>query len=112
MHSPSDQTKLGRHWTRFESDLSRVELVLPTGYRIPGRPLDESFNGMGILIADAAGIYAGMLVAVDIHGSPMKAIVRSIRTEDDGGFIVGLEWAPATPPVKKSSEAGQPAQSG
>jgi hypothetical protein len=105
MLSPSDQKQLGRHWTRFECELSRVELVLPTGCRIPGQPLDESFSGMGILIADAAGIYAGMQAAVDINGCPMKAIVRAVRTEADGGFVVGLEWLSANSAAKQPAAA-------
>lgn len=77
---------------RFESDGQTIALLTPDGMSQLAVVLDESFGGMGLIVADATGLDAGCELQVIYHGAPMWGVVRVVQPDPDGGFYVGVEW--------------------
>ena len=57
-----------------------------------GTLTNESFSGIAALIEESATIAVGNDVEVEYFGQPMKATVRRIVPQDEGLWLIGLEW--------------------
>lgn len=57
-----------------------------------GTLANESFSGIAALIEQSPSIAVGNEVDVEYFGQPMKATVRRIVPQEEGWWLVGLEW--------------------
>ena len=65
-------------------------VVSPAGDNsLAGKLLDESSNGIGVLLDDVAGLCIGREVRVEFRGQRIVAVVRGIR-KDGAEYRVAL----------------------
>ncbi len=82
-----------RRWMRFPADESRVFLYLQDGRELAASVRDESFGGIGVLVANMLAEFApGFTLDVEYAGAPMGAVIRRVQHEEDGQTFLGLEW--------------------
>ncbi len=82
-----------RRWMRFPADESRVFLYLQDGQEMLASVRDESFGGIGVLVANVPAEFApDFTLDVEYAGAPMGAVIRRVQRDDDGQTFLGLEW--------------------
>ena len=68
-----------------------THLWLTDSQRVAVELIDESAGGIGVVIP-AASFNLGPHVDVEYQGKRRSAIVAYLKTNEDGGYRLGLEW--------------------
>ena len=78
-----------RKWMRFSS--GDIDVWVPPG-PVKARVVDESFGGIGLVVADASGLTSGTKITLIYNGGPMWAVVRHVAPDEGGKHRLGLQW--------------------
>jgi hypothetical protein len=73
---------------RFPAQVDTVEIIS----RTPARVVDESLSGIALVLDQSLAAVIGDEVNIDYGGGAMPAIIRRVNEQDDGSWLIGLQW--------------------